>query len=38
LLSVQTGSRLYPTDIPKELIEAKRLQLLIRRELDEKRK
>jgi len=38
LLSVSSGSRLYPTDIPKELIEAKRLQLLIRRELDEKRK
>jgi hypothetical protein len=34
LLSVSSGSRLYPTDIPRELLEAKRLQLMIKRELE----
>jgi hypothetical protein len=38
LLAKSTGFRLKTEDLPKELIEAKRLQLLIRRELDEKRK
>ena len=36
LLAKSTGFRLKTDDLPKELIEAKRLQLLIRRELDEK--
>jgi len=35
LLAKSTGFRLKTEDLPKELIEAKRLQLLIRRELNE---
>jgi len=38
LLAKSTGFRLQAEDLPKELIEAKRLQLLIRRELNEERK
>ena len=38
LLAKSTGFRLQADDLPKELIEAKRLQILIRRELYEKRK
>jgi hypothetical protein len=34
LLSKSTGFRLHAGDIPKELIEAKRLQLMIKRELE----
>jgi hypothetical protein len=34
LLSKSTGFRLHANDIPKELIEAKRLQLMIKRELE----
>jgi hypothetical protein len=38
LLAKSTGFRLQAENLPKELIEAKRLQLLIRRELNEERK